>query len=152
MLLDIEFLHALAAVMGGTLRHLVVLGAVAQQSDDDFKLVLTAGDLLTVTGVIMPRLETLGLDDSYDEISSSEKRDSPVALYLLRTLHVGAIVLPVLQIQQVAEFLKEHFLDLKYLYHHPIDDQGAPWRSIMEVNGYCGGSCWRGGVIRIECQ
>jgi hypothetical protein len=139
-LLDIEFLHQLAAVMGGTLRHLVVLRAVTQWSDNDFKPVLTADDLLTVSGTIMPRLETLGLEVSYDEISSSAQRDSSVMSQLLRTLHVGVNTLPVRHIRQTAKFLKEHFPGLQFLYHHPRYDQGAVWQSVVEVNGYRRGS------------
>jgi len=61
-LLDIEFIHALAAVMGGTLRHLVVLRAVTLLTSESTSPVLTCDDLPTIAGVILPRLETLGLD------------------------------------------------------------------------------------------
>jgi hypothetical protein len=73
ILLDIEFLRVLAVVMGETLRHFVILRRLNQQSEDGFKPVLTADDLPTVVGVIMPRLEALGLDVSYDEVSLSAK-------------------------------------------------------------------------------
>ena len=79
ILLDLNFLRALAAEMGKTSRHLVVLRRLEQWVEDDFKPVLTANDLSTIVGVIMPRLEVLGLDASYDEIPAPAKRNSPVA-------------------------------------------------------------------------
>jgi len=89
-LLDIEFLYALAAVMGGTLRHLVVLRATTRYIDERASPVLTVDDLPTIAGVILPRLETPGLDVIWDEKLLSAKRHSLVVSPLLRTLYVGA--------------------------------------------------------------
>jgi len=137
--LDIEFLQALGAVMGGTLRHLVVLRLLTPWFDHNVTSVLTAGDLSTIAGVIMPRLETLGLDVFYREISSSARRDSLVAPSLLRTLYVGVISLRAEQIPPVAEFLKRHFPGLQHLYHHQMYNPGDSWQCVMELNGYTGG-------------
>jgi hypothetical protein len=135
ILVDIEFFYTLAAVMRETLKHLVVLRRLTQWDEDDFKPVLTADDLPTIAGVIMPRLETLGLDVSYDEISSSSKRNSLVVSCLLRTLDVGTIKLSKVQIPQVAGFLREHFPALQWLYHH-YAEPAAPWRRVVKINGY----------------
>jgi hypothetical protein len=144
VLLHIEFLCALADVMGGTLRYLVALRAVTQWSGDRFRPVLTADDLPTIVG-IMPLLETLGLDLRYNDISSSAKQNFSVASSLLRTLHVGTNFLWVPQIPQVAGFLRKHFPGLRCLYHHLVYHFGAPWPCVMKINGYCGGYYKPGG-------
>jgi len=89
ILLDLNFLYALAAVMGETLEHSVILRRLAQDPDEDpFNPGLTADDP-TVGGTIMPRLEMLGLDVIYNEILASFKWDPSVASSLLQTLYVG---------------------------------------------------------------
>ena len=86
ILLDIEFLHALAEVMGGTLRHLVVLKAITHLNGESTSPVLTVDDLPTIAGVNLPRLETLGLDVTWDGKSPSVKWHSLVVSSLLQTL------------------------------------------------------------------
>ena len=140
ILLDIDFLRVLAAVMCQTLRHLVILRRLDQWEDDDFGPVLTANDLPTIV-VLMPRLETLGLDVSHDDISASANRDSSVACPLLQTLYVGTVGLWDAQVPEVARFLKEYFPGLQYLYHHEgAWEEEGPWSRIVSVNEYSDGS------------
>ena len=136
ILLDIDFLRALAAVMGETLRHLVILRRLNQRIEDDFKPVLTADYLPTIVGDIMPRLEAFGLDVSYDEVSLSAKRDASVSPSSLQTLYVGAISLSDVQIPQVARFLQVHLPDLQSLCYHCGGSVESPWPYVADINGY----------------
>ena len=140
VLLDIEFLHALGAAMGETLRHFVILRRLTQESTDEFKPALTAADLPTIVGATMPRLETLGLDVGYNEISVSAKWESSVPSSLLQTLYVGMVCLSEAQVSPVARFLKEHFPGLEYLYHHEGNEDESPWQHIVNSNGYSDGN------------
>jgi len=137
-LLDIEFLHALAAVMGGTLRHLVVLRAVTLWTKVTSP-VLTVDDLATIAGIILPRLETLGLDVVWDKPHSS------VASSVLRTLYVGAGDLYGRDLGELALFLKTCFPGLQYLCYHLIKGCNTGWTSVMDDNRYSGGYYGPGG-------
>ena len=139
ILLDIDFLRALAAVMCETLRHLVILRRLDQPDNDDFSPALTANDLPSIV-VLMPRLETLGLDVIYDDISASANRDSSVVCPLLQTLYVGTVALRDAQVPEVARFLKEYFPGLQYLYHHEgAWEEEGPWSRLVSVNQYSDG-------------
>jgi hypothetical protein len=148
ILLDLDFVHTLGAAMGDTLRHFVLLRRLTQWEEDDYRPGLTAGDLPTIAGTILPRLETLGLDVSYDGVLSvsTNERDSPVAPLSLRTLYVGTITLSEEHILPVARFLKEHLLGLQYLYHHEKYEDECPWPRIVKENGYDDGfnGAWGG--------
>ena len=140
IMLDIDFLRALAAVMCKTIRHLVVLRRLDQWEHDDFRPALTANDLPTIVGVLMPGLQTLGLDVSYDGISASSKRDTSVAPPVLQTLYVGTITLKNAQVPEVARFLKESFPSLQSLYHHEkVWEAKRPWSRLVSVNKYSDG-------------
>jgi hypothetical protein len=127
---DLEFLHALGAVMGETLRHFVMSWGILVDWDDGFGPVLTAGDLPIIAGAIMPRLETLGLDVRYDEISVSG--GSSVVSSALQNLYVGMNRINEARISQVATFLKEHFPRLQRLRHN----DSHSWPRVVQVNGY----------------
>ena len=144
-LLDIEFIHALAAVMGGTLRHLVVLRAVALWTDGLTRPVLTVDDLATIAGVILPLLETLGLDVFWDDKSLSAIQHSLVASSLLRTLYVGPRHPYWQNYSEVAKFLKRRFPGLQYLYYHLMYGAPTQWTSVMDDNRYSGGYYGPGG-------
>ena len=139
ILLDIEFLNALAGVMEGTLRHLVVLRAKSHWDGKHTSPVLTVDDLPTIAGVILPRLETLGLDVTWDEEPPSVKRHSLVVSSLLRTLHVGTRHPSSRNYGQVAKFLKRHFPGLQYLYFMSMNDGSTPWIRVKDANRYSGG-------------
>ena len=143
--LDIEFLHALAAVMGGTLRHLMVLKAVTLSIDEPTSPVLTVDDLPTIAGVILPRLETLGLDVIWDEESLSAKRHSLVVSSLLQTLYVGFRGPNSRNFGGVAKFLKRCFPGLQYLYYHLLWHKHTQWTCVMDANRYSGGFYGPGG-------
>ena len=128
--LDLEFLHEFGTVMGVTLRHFVVFGTIISQRKD---YMLNAGDLPTISGVILPQLETLGLDILWD-IPSVAERGCLVVSSLLRTLYVGIrSILP--SRSTMASFLKEHFPGLRYLHqrHNSVE-----WRFIMREKNYIG--------------
>lgn len=128
--LDLEFLHELGTVMGGTLRHFMVFGMITSQRMD---CTLNVGDPPTIAGVILPQLETLGLDVLWD-IPSVAERDSLAVSSLLRTLYVGTMnILP--PRSTVASFLKEHFPGLRYLHQRYND---VEWGCIMRKNDYIG--------------
>lgn len=137
ILLDLDFLRALGAVMGETLRHLVVLRRLTQWDEDDFKPLLTAEDLPTIVGDILPRLEALGLDVIYNEIAAPAKQDSSVAPPRLQALYVGTNSLNENQITEVARFLMVHFPNLRCLYHEGEEEN--PWSRVVTVNGYSDG-------------
>jgi len=134
ILLDLNILYALAAVMGETLKHFVILRRLGQDYEDPFNPGLTADNLPTIVGTVLPRLETLGLDVIYNEILASFKWDPSVASSLLQTLYVGETILSDAQIPLVARFLKENFPGLQYLYHH--ESSRNPWPRIVELNEY----------------
>ena len=136
--LDIKFFHELAAVMRRTLSHLVIMRAMEYRPGSAFKPGLTVDDLATIAGVILPRLETLGLDVTWCDSPLSAERDCLVASSLLRALYVGTErTLSIRGYWEVSKFLKDHFPGLQYVYHHaePYDDI---WRHVIKDNGYSG--------------
>jgi len=141
--------------MGGTLRHLVVLRAVTLLTSKSTSPVLTCGDLPTIADVILPRLETLGLDViwMYEE-SQSAKRHSLVAPSLLRTLYVGADHpnhwWEKFGAVAKSKFLKKHFPGLQYLYFHLFFSRDNLWMRVMDANGYSGGSYGPGGLHYLD--
>ncbi len=143
--LDIKFLHALAAVMGGTLNYLVLLRAITYWCDSSFKPVITVEHLSTIAGILFPRLETLGLEVPWRDTPSRAERDCYCTSPLLRTLHVGTKrTLFGQESSNVAIFLKDRFPGLQYLYRHRLghdDDDG--WWPILTTNGYRGGYHYR---------
>ena len=141
--LDLKFLHALAAVMGGTLSHLVVLRAATYWRDGSFKPVLTVEDLSTIAGVLFPRLVTLGLEVPWRDTPSCAERNYLVASSLLQTLHVGMNRAFFRQeSSNVAIFLKDRFPVLQYLYSNRVENPNDDgWRVVMAANGY-GGGCY----------
>ena len=149
---DIEFLRAIAAVMGETLSHLVIR-AITDRPDGLFKPVLTVDDLATTAGVILPRLETIGLDVPWHETPSSIEGNFLVASSLLRTLHVGTKrTLLGQESSTVAKFLKEHFPGLQYLYRHrEVHPENDGWQHVMTANGYGGGYYGPGSEDRWGC-
>ncbi len=133
--LDIKFLRALAAVMGGTLSHLVVLRAITYWRDGSFKPILTVEDLSTIAGVLFPRLETLGLEVPWRDTPSCAERNCSLTSPLLRALHLGTKrTLIGQESSNVAIFLKDRFPGLQYLYRGNSDDDG--WLPVLAANGY----------------
>ena len=137
--LDIKFLYALAAVMGGTLSHLVVLRAIAYHWNDPFQPMLTVEDLSLIAGVLFPRVETLGLQVPWHDTPSYAERNCSAASFLLKTLLVGTEILFGQESSNVATFLKGCFPGLQYLYRYrQYYEDNDGWQHVVRTNGYSG--------------